>query len=156
MVGLLLVFGLGLSCASKPVLCGDLLYQATDLTGLVGRPGFARVAINDFGEIVGTAGGEGFVWSPWGGMRLLDALSGGMHAEPAAISNYGEVVGKYWRFGAAKPDPTGVRWGADGRAHEMVAPPGSTWVEAWGINDLGQAVGWWTSGTGTLYCYMQW
>ena len=57
------------------------------------RPFNAAYAINNQGQVAGTAGGDAAIWSQTGGTQDLGALPGALGSRAVAISNRGTVVG---------------------------------------------------------------
>lgn len=81
-------------------------------------------AINDLGWIIGTANGQGFIWTA-GGVTLL-----GLQFHPIALNNEGEIIGYYNGQPAAWTNAGGFQ-----------VLPGGQGVFLGGLNDDGQIVG---------------
>lgn len=112
--------------------------QPLDLT-LAGARSCA-FAINDTGQVAGTALGSAFRWTSTGGTELLTNPGGaqGFVAGASAINNSGVVAG----YTGAGP----VIWGADGTIKDLINDLPYTSVvgvesQANGINDNGEVVG---------------
>ena len=64
----------------------------TDLGNLAGQTGSIAGAINNQGQVIGSSGLYGFLWSQATGMRPLMPLSGDFLSVPVAINDTGDVV----------------------------------------------------------------
>src|SRR5262245_18809118 len=117
----------------------------TDL-GTLGGTGSAANAINDAGQVVGSAGTpDGYyhaaLWQ--NGMVLgLGTLSGGLRSRATAINNLGQVVGWADVFNSSfgKYLPHAFRWDS-GNGMQDLGTFGGTWAKAMAINNNGQIVG---------------
>jgi probable HAF family extracellular repeat protein len=120
--------------------------RKTDLGTLDGSPfGTYAFDINERGQIVGassTAGGvsHAFLWEN-GRMRDLNTTPPGSAAtldRAAAINNVGQVAGRLL-VGATSPVSHAFLW-QNGQVIDLGTLGGDS--EAFGLNDLGQVVGW--------------
>ena len=100
-------------------------FRVTDL-GTLGGTDSSAVAINDNSEVIGISNGEGFFWTPTGGMVDLGTL------DPAAINSNGEVVGYSGNVASEWTQSSGM------------VDLGTLWTEsgAVAVNNNGEAVGW--------------
>ena len=92
-------------------------------------------AVNEHGDVVGTAHVDGFLWH--NGVETIIAHQGGAEVEPTDVNDSRTVVGNL-----LFPDGAGTRaftWRA-GVFTELPTPPGRSSV-AYGINNRGQVLG---------------
>ncbi len=106
-------------------ICGPGLSTVAVLVGIPNN-GFGRLAINDNGWIIGSAG-EGFLWTPGGVTNF------GTSFLPVDINNAGEVIGSY----EGRP----AVWTAAGGIQVLSLGSFGSEVRLTGINDNGQIVG---------------
>jgi hypothetical protein len=135
--------------------------ESLNLQTYVGRSGIA-FAVNDFGEIVGSSGGQvgnvinvgssipprrAVFWDRSGNPRLLDTRPGETSSEALALNGLGAAVG--WRvveqFQIGQSPYRAMLWDpvlGEVDLNELSAiPDGWQLTEAVGINDAGQIVG---------------
>jgi probable HAF family extracellular repeat protein len=110
----------------------------TDLGTLPGASGSVAVAINSSGAIVGTSGGQAFIWTPAAGMTALAPLAGDTACAAYAMNDSGVVVGQ----SGQRP----VEWSKTGVATDLntvMTSSGTGWqlIKAAGINAQGWIVG---------------
>ncbi len=105
-----------------------------ELGRLAGYPGHHVTGINDLGQVVGSAQGDGLpphavLWSPRGGARDLGP------GLATAVNQRGQVLGLEIRNATA---PYRHRpWTWFGGERTAVAPPNAAWASAPAINDAG-------------------
>lgn len=88
-------------------------------------------AVNDHGQVVGTANNGAFVWSQETGPIYLGDLGGG-YSIPYAINEHGHVVGtSAFADGTHRP----FLWTPADGLRDLGLPPGAAHAEARGIND---------------------
>lgn len=148
----------------------DAINTAGDIVGLVGNsitqsptlwpagggaprdlgslPGFYSFvyAINDAGDVVGESSSQSgldyraTLWPAGGPPRELPSL-GGQQSTAWAINSAGTIVG-YTYFSSGGGGSKATLWPAGGGApRDLGSPPGATWCNARGINDVGDVVG---------------
>jgi hypothetical protein len=118
----------------------------------------APTGINDRGQIIGTSGSQGFIWSASSGFIALKPGQAGGTAVPMAINDSGEVVG-YTSVSRSRNVPT--VWDAQTHRPTLLAEvsPGNSTGEALAINAAGGIVGYegvmgadgWTTDYGVLW-----
>lgn len=97
--------------------------------------------LNNFGEIVGSWDGGGFVFS--GGVYRSIEIPGAVFTSAHDINDAGDIVGSYIEPGGPGQvfgDTHGFLLTADGQL-TTITVPGQQVTEAWGINNNGQIVG---------------
>ena len=104
-----------------------------DVTGLP----FAGVAINDAGQVAGTAGSHAALYTPGQGVQDLGTL-GGTVSVAYALNELGQVVGYSTTATGARH---AFRWTPGTGMQDLGTLDGGTSTTARGINDLGQVVG---------------
>ena len=120
----------------------DPLTGLRSLGRVNGRP-TSGAAINDNGEVAGTAGGTfedpgfGFIWFPAGFTRPLPAPPDLRGGSGRAINNARQVAGAIGPY-----NPYAVRWTPDGNAERLGSFGPSPDGASQGINARGQVVGW--------------
>jgi hypothetical protein len=104
----------------------------TPEVGIAGL-GFTGVAagLNELGQIVGTSGGEAYLWDPESGLTLLDLLPGESFSQATGINQTSLVVG----YSGSRA----VAW--DGGSVATLPPAEGLASRAFAINDSGEIVG---------------
>jgi len=107
-----------------------------------GGPGSQAFGINDAGQVVGTAGGEAFIWDPANGIRGLGLLHpGDLSTEALAVNAFGQVVGESRQNDPPFDSTRAFRWDSINGMIDLgdFGAPGR--YVARDINDSGQVVG---------------
>ena len=100
-------------------------------------PDSAGAAINDLGQVTGSADLDGFVWTRSGGMQEIGS-SGSASVGGLGINDLGRVVGT----GGQNMFPVAFRWTRSGGTQILVLyTSGSPVSSGAAINNLGQVVG---------------
>ncbi|MEU4745827.1 hypothetical protein AB0G02_35930, partial [Actinosynnema sp. NPDC023658] len=106
-------------------------YVVAELPGLNGFPRHYPTDVNDLGQVVGSAQGDGVVhavlWSPRGGVADLGPGLAG------AINQSGRVLG----LESAGVQNSTRMWTWSGGERQPITPPGAAWALAQVINDSG-------------------
>ncbi|MGM1063228.1 hypothetical protein [Saccharothrix sp. Mg75] len=130
---LALVTALPLITAAAPAPAAPTTVAAVELPGLPGQPSHRATAVNDLGQVVGQAEGDGPVravqWSPGG---AITDLGPGL---PTGVNQRGQVVGMRARRDLGPYAQHPRIWFAGGGTD--ITPPGSGWVITSAINAHG-------------------
>jgi probable HAF family extracellular repeat protein len=118
-------------------------YVVDDLGVLPGDDSSVAWAINENGDVVGwsmgPAGTRAFLYTTTGGMVALSALPGRPRSLARDINDAGVIVGSANAGGTDLGHA--VRW-SGGSVRDLGALGTGSFSEAWGINNLGEVVGW--------------
>jgi probable HAF family extracellular repeat protein len=117
-----------------------------DLGTLNGATYYEPLGINNAGQVVGTAfgdgGGHAFLWDMVNGMTGLPAPAG-TYTYAAGINESGQVAGQVWYYDPLSGEGpfSAFLWDATSGMTLLGAGPGYTDSGATGINDNGQVIG---------------
>jgi probable HAF family extracellular repeat protein len=118
-------------------------YVVEDLGTLPGDDSSVALAINENGDVVGwstgPAGTRAFVYTTAGGMVALPALSNRPRSLARDINDAGLIVGSANTGGTDLGHA--VLW-SGGSVRDLGTLGTGSYSEAWGINNLGEVVGW--------------
>lgn len=118
-------------------------YVVDDLGVLPGDDSSVAWAINENGDVVGwsmgSAGTRAFLYTTTGGMVALPALPGRPRSVARDINDAGVIVGSANAGGTDLGHA--VRW-SGGSVRDLGTLGAGSFSEAWGINNLGEVVGW--------------
>lgn len=124
----------------------ELIYSVTTLGGFSNTS--RAFAVNDHGQVAGQGGDGGFFWDSATGLQFIDLGSVPMSDVGRAhdLNNAGQVVGMmYIRYGSDSSGTEAFIWNAANGARLLIQDPGDLphrmQSQAYGINDLGQVVG---------------
>ena len=106
------------------------------------------VAINDNGELTGSSGAQGFVYS--GGVGTLFAATNAVQTVPRSINIKGDVVGMFY-------DASNIAHGFiySGGTVTTYDIPGATTTDIWSINDSGQIAGYYVDALNVIHGFVK-
>ena len=137
------VIVLGLVIIRPAVAVADTGYAVEDLGVLPGDSSSVAWAINENGDVVGWStgptGSHAFVYTDAAGMVALPGLPNKPRSIARDINDAGVVVGSANAGGTDLGHA--VVW-SDGSVQDLGTLGTGAFSEAWGINNLGQVVGW--------------
>jgi probable HAF family extracellular repeat protein len=142
-LGLAVVAGSVLGFVSVGPAAAQTGYLVEDLGTLPGDDSSVARAINENGDVVGwsmgPAGTRAFLYTSAGGMVALPALSGRPRSVARDINDAGVIVGSANAGGTDLGHA--VIWSA-GSVRDLGTLGTGSYSEAWGLNNLGEVVGW--------------
>jgi uncharacterized membrane protein len=109
-----------------------------DIGTFPGDSSAAAHGVNNSGHVVGSSGDKAFLWTSKGGMQELSFQPGVNSGYPRAINNSGHVVGSNVRW-TVSVDAGGIVSLLN--IEQLGTLPGAISGNAFGLNELGQAVG---------------
>jgi Synergist-CTERM protein sorting domain-containing protein len=126
----------------------DPVFDVEDLGTLPGDSASVAWGINDSGDVVGWSTGSGgaraFLYTDADGMVVLPGLPDRMRTIARDVNDAGVVVGSANAGGTDLGHA--VMW-IDGAVQDLGTLDTGAYSEAWGVNNLGEVVGWsYTSG----------
>jgi len=141
-VASLVIVGLGF-VAVRPAMA-QTGYVVEDLGALAGDHGSVAWAINARGDVVGWSVGQNgtraFLYTDAGGMVALPGLPDRPRTVARDINDAGDIVGTANAGGVDLGHA--VLWGNGGSVQDLGTLATGAYSEAWGVNNLGQVVGW--------------
>lgn len=136
--------GLGLGFVSAPPAVAQTGYVVEDLGALAGDTSSVGWAINADGDVVGwsmgQAGTRGFLHKIGGGMVALPGLPNKPRTVARDINDAGVIVGSANAGGTDLGHA--VLWSDASVVQDLGTLGTGFFSEAWGVNNLGQVVGW--------------
>ena len=141
--------------AVVPAIAQQKAYVVEDLGALRGDTSSVAWAINERGDVVGwsmgAAGTRAFLFTTEGGMSALSGLPGRSRTVARDINDAGDIVGSANAGGVDLGHA--VLWSA-GSVQDLGTLGIGAYSEAWGVNNLGQIVGYSYINGGSYHAFL--